>query len=93
MSYPLVRDLAAEGIPVRLTCGVLGHSRQPYYAWLSEQLRRRRHLRSPADLAPVIQQTRPRRPGRSGLLRRAPSALAQGTFAPLLQLRPGGAEP
>ena len=25
MSYPLVRDLAAEGIPVRLTCGVLGH--------------------------------------------------------------------
>jgi hypothetical protein len=23
MSYPLVRDLATEGIPVRLTCGVL----------------------------------------------------------------------
>ncbi len=35
MSYPLVRDLAAEGIPVRLTCGVLGHSPQAYYAWLS----------------------------------------------------------
>ena len=34
MSYPLVRDLAAEGIPVRLTCGVLGHSSQAYYAWL-----------------------------------------------------------
>ncbi len=34
MSYPLVRDLAAEGIPVRLTCGVLGHSTQAYYAWL-----------------------------------------------------------
>ena len=33
MSYPLVRDLAAEGIPVRLTCGVLGHSTQAYYAW------------------------------------------------------------
>ena len=32
MSYTLVRDLAAEGIPVRLTCGVLGHSRQAYYA-------------------------------------------------------------
>ena len=30
MSYPLVRDLAAEGIPVRLTCGVLGHSTQAY---------------------------------------------------------------
>ncbi len=35
MSYPLVRDLAAEGIPVRLTCGVLGHSAQAYYAWLA----------------------------------------------------------
>ena len=28
MTYPLVRDLAAEGIPVRLTCGVLGFSTQ-----------------------------------------------------------------
>ena len=35
MSYPLVRDLAAEGIPVRLTCGVLGHSTQACYAWLA----------------------------------------------------------
>src|SRR3712207_6218337 len=34
MSYPLVRDLADEGIPVRLTCGVLGFSPQAYYAWL-----------------------------------------------------------
>ncbi len=37
MSYPLVRDLAAEGIPVRLTCGVLGHSTQAYYAWRAVQ--------------------------------------------------------
>jgi len=35
VSYPLVGDLAAEGIPVRLTCGVLGHSTQAYYAWLA----------------------------------------------------------
>jgi transposase InsO family protein len=35
MTYPLVRDLAAEGIPVRLTCGVLGFSTQAYYAWLA----------------------------------------------------------
>jgi putative transposase len=35
MTYPLVRDLAAEGIPVRLTCGVLGFSTQGYYAWLA----------------------------------------------------------
>lgn len=33
MPPPLVRDLAAEGFPVRLACGVLGFSRQAYYAW------------------------------------------------------------
>jgi hypothetical protein len=37
LSYPLVGDLAVKGIQVRLTCGVLGHSRQAYYAWLSCQ--------------------------------------------------------
>jgi putative transposase len=41
MSYPLVRDLAADGIPVRLTCGVLGHSRQAYYAWLAQPVSQR----------------------------------------------------
>ncbi len=41
MSYPLVRDLAAEGIPVRLTCGVLGHSPQAYYAWLAAPVSQR----------------------------------------------------
>ena len=35
MSYPLVHDLAAEGIAVRVTCGVLGFSPQAYYAWLA----------------------------------------------------------
>jgi putative transposase len=35
MSYPLVRDLAAQGIPVRLTCGVLGFSPQVFYQWLA----------------------------------------------------------
>lgn len=35
MSFPLVRDMAAEGFPVRLTCGVLGFSTQAYYAWLA----------------------------------------------------------
>ena len=33
MTYPLVQDLAAEGIPVRLTCGVLGVSPQAVYQW------------------------------------------------------------
>jgi transposase InsO family protein len=36
MMFPLVRDLAAEGFPVRLTCGVLGFARQSYYEWLAE---------------------------------------------------------
>ncbi len=35
MKFPLVRDLAAEGFPVRLTCGVLGFSAQAYNAWLA----------------------------------------------------------
>jgi transposase InsO family protein len=35
MSYPLVRELVAEKIPVRLICGVLGFSPQAYYKWLA----------------------------------------------------------
>ncbi|MCD2129417.1 hypothetical protein QM787_23260 [Rhodococcus ruber] len=34
MIYPLVRELAAGGIPVAVTCRVLGIARQPYYRWL-----------------------------------------------------------
>jgi transposase InsO family protein len=33
MSYPLVRELAADGIPVAVTCRVLGFSKQAYYKW------------------------------------------------------------
>ena len=33
MMFPLVADLAAEGVPVRLTCGVLGFSPQAFYKW------------------------------------------------------------
>jgi putative transposase len=36
MMFPLVRDLAAEGIPVRLTCGGLGFSAQAFYKWRSD---------------------------------------------------------
>jgi transposase InsO family protein len=36
MMFPLVRDLAAGGIPVRLTCGVLGFSAQAFYRWRSQ---------------------------------------------------------
>ena len=33
--YPLVRELAADGIPVAVTCRVLKMTRQPYYRWLA----------------------------------------------------------
>nr|AKA20912.1 transposase [Micrococcus sp. A7] len=35
MKYPLVRELAADGIPVTVTCRVLKLARQPYYRWLA----------------------------------------------------------
>ncbi|MCW2641994.1 MAG: Integrase, partial [Dactylosporangium sp.] len=33
MTYPLVEDLAADGIPVAVTCRVLRFSKQAFYAW------------------------------------------------------------
>jgi transposase InsO family protein len=33
MMYPLVRELAADGIPVTVTCRVLGFTPQAYYKW------------------------------------------------------------
>jgi putative transposase len=33
MTYPLVLDLAADGIPVTVTCRVLGFSTQGFYKW------------------------------------------------------------
>ena len=33
MTYPLVTDLAADGVPVAVTCRVLGFSKQGYYRW------------------------------------------------------------
>lgn len=35
MTYPVVTDLADDGIPVKLSCRVLGFSRHAYYAWLA----------------------------------------------------------
>jgi putative transposase len=35
MIYPLVRELAADGIPVVVTCRVLGFSPQGFYKWRS----------------------------------------------------------
>ncbi len=33
MMYPLVRDLAAAGVPVAVTCRVLGFTKQEFYKW------------------------------------------------------------
>ena len=33
MTYPLVRDLAVDGIPVTVTCRVLKFSPQAFYSW------------------------------------------------------------
>src|SRR5690606_21326898 len=33
--YPLVKELAAEGVAVAVTCRVLKLARQPYYRWLT----------------------------------------------------------
>jgi putative transposase len=33
MKYPLVLDLAADGVPVAVTCRVLGFCAQAFYAW------------------------------------------------------------
>jgi transposase InsO family protein len=35
MMYPLVRELAGDGIPVAVACRVLKIARQPYYRWLA----------------------------------------------------------
>jgi hypothetical protein len=41
MIYPLVTDLADEGIPVALTCRVLGFSKQAYYKWRANPVTQR----------------------------------------------------
>jgi transposase InsO family protein len=38
MIYPLVRELAVDGIPVAVTCRVLKIARQPYYRWLGSPM-------------------------------------------------------
>jgi len=39
--YPLVSELAADGIPVTVSCRVLKLARQPYYRWLLNPVTRR----------------------------------------------------
>jgi hypothetical protein len=41
MKYPLVLDLAADGVPVAVTCRVLGFSKQAFYAWCQNPVSQR----------------------------------------------------
>ena len=41
MKYPLVLDLAADGIAVAVTCRVLGFSKQAFYAWMKNPISQR----------------------------------------------------
>ncbi len=41
MMYPLVSDLARDGVRVSLTCRVLGFSKQAYYKWLVDPVSQR----------------------------------------------------
>jgi len=38
MMYPLVSELAVNGVPVTVTCRVLKLARQPYYRWLKDPI-------------------------------------------------------
>ena len=41
MMYPLVLDLADDGVPVTVTCRVLGFSTQAFYKWRKAPLTQR----------------------------------------------------
>jgi putative transposase len=41
MIYPLVRELAAENIPVAVTCRVLGFTKQAFYKWAANPVSQR----------------------------------------------------
>jgi putative transposase len=41
MMYPLVQDLAVDGIPVTLACRVLGFSKQAFYKWRANPVTQR----------------------------------------------------
>ena len=41
MIYPLVQDLAADNLPVAVTCRVLGFSKQAFYKWQANPMSQR----------------------------------------------------
>ena len=79
MIYPLVRELACDGIPVKVTCRVLGFSPQGFYKWRAHPVSVRdwsdAHL---VDAARQIHDDDSHRPP----VRRHPDRRAQGRFLP-----------
>ncbi|TFC61071.1 IS3 family transposase, partial [Cryobacterium sp. TMT2-15-1] len=41
MIYPLVRELAVDGVPVTVTCRVLRFSKQAFYQWKRDPISQR----------------------------------------------------
>ena len=52
MMFPLVRELAEDGITVTVTCRVLSLCRQQYYRWLKEPITE--HQRKHANVANAL---------------------------------------
>ena len=70
--YPLVRELAEDGIPVTVTCRVLDLARQPYYRWLKEPVADT-ELREAKKRIRLLEQE-------NGVLRRAAAYLSQANL-------------
>ena len=83
MMYPLVRELAVDGIPVTVTCRVLKLARQPYYRWLTAPVGRRELDR--AYLADAVFDAHADDPGV-----RLPAARRRGPTVRPDRLRPHG---
>ena len=90
MMYPLVRELAVDGIPVTVTCRVLKIARQPYYRWLADPVTdaewldgapRERAVRRPPR-RPGVRLPVPRRRGPRGRAGRWPTGPRGGSARP-----------
>ena len=95
MMYPLVEDLAVDGIPVAVTCRVLGFSKQAFYAWTARPVSRRDLddaylINAALDIHtddPVPGRSDPRRDGAADAARRARHRNASHHALPSLSCR------
>ena len=63
MIYPLVRELAVDGVSVTVTCRVLKIARQPYYRWLAGPVTAACSGRAPCSPAKTLLALRRLAPG------------------------------